>query len=432
MRALGASRTSVATGGVLAGNWARNPLWTRARAVPSLDLNFAGTKTLDSRVTFTRASSGTYVGSDGVLQTAATDEARFDHNPTTGESLGLLVEEPRTNSFVRSEEFGTTWTATGLSSITADAATAPNGAATADTLVETTGVSEVHRVLQNTSITSGSSYTVSAFAKQAQRRYCYLLFTPNNTWNGTSTIAYFDLQTGTIVNVANCTATITAFPDGWYRLTATTTATATNAAALICIGSSSTGSVQTYIGDGSNAITVWGAQFETGSFATSYISTTSATVTRAADVASITGSNFSSWYNQTEGTVFSDSNIIASQVQNQTVWQLGGGTILSSLRQPQGTSNQFRALIGGTFTASPGTGGLLSAGTSKAGVAYLGTAGRLQVASSGVDSTGSSLDANKLDIGSLNPGSSLNGTIKRLTYWPVRLANTTIQSITTP
>jgi hypothetical protein len=57
----------------------------------SLDLQFARTKTLDPRITFTRASSGTFVGSDGLIKTATTNEPRFDHNPTTGESLGLLV-----------------------------------------------------------------------------------------------------------------------------------------------------------------------------------------------------------------------------------------------------------------------------------------------------------------------------------------------------
>ena len=109
MRALGASRTSLVPGGVLAGPWVRNDLWRRARAVPSLDLRFADNKSLTdavtgaSLVTFTRASSGTYTDSAGVLQTAATDVPRFDHDPTTGESLGLLVEEQRTNLLLRSE-----------------------------------------------------------------------------------------------------------------------------------------------------------------------------------------------------------------------------------------------------------------------------------------------------------------------------------------
>ncbi|MFM6192892.1 MAG: hypothetical protein ACKPFF_10615, partial [Planktothrix sp.] len=65
---------------------------------PTLDLNFALTKSLDPRITFTRASSGTYFDSNGVMQLASANTPRFDHNPNTKESLGLLIEEQRTNS----------------------------------------------------------------------------------------------------------------------------------------------------------------------------------------------------------------------------------------------------------------------------------------------------------------------------------------------
>ena len=81
----------------------RTPLEALAGQQPSLDLQFANQLSLIDRisgqqlVTFTRASNGTYTDSAGVLQTAATDVPRFDHDPTTGESLGLLVEEQRTN-----------------------------------------------------------------------------------------------------------------------------------------------------------------------------------------------------------------------------------------------------------------------------------------------------------------------------------------------
>lgn len=84
--------------------WVRNDLWRRARAVPGMDLWLADNKSLidvisgQNLITFTRASSGTYGDSQGVLQTAATNEPRFDHDPVTGASLGLLIEEQRTNS----------------------------------------------------------------------------------------------------------------------------------------------------------------------------------------------------------------------------------------------------------------------------------------------------------------------------------------------
>ena len=167
------------------------------------------------------------------------------------------------------------------------------------------------------------------------------------------------------------------------------------------------------------------------SFPTSYIPTTGSTVTRAADVASITGANFSSWIDLNDGTFFSDSEVIVPNVQTQAAWSLTGGTYVTSLRQPQGAGNQFRAQIGNVFTSAPGTGNLLSDGTTKACVAYSGTAGRLQVGSSSDEATAVGvLDATDLYIGSFAGGALLNGTIRRLTYWPQRLPNTTLANIT--
>ena len=102
---------------LLPGAWARNDLWRRARAVPSLDLRFADNKSLtdavtgQSLVTFTRASSGTYVGSDGLVKTATT------------------------NLLLRSEEFDNASWVKLNSTVTANAATAPNGSLTADKFI---------------------------------------------------------------------------------------------------------------------------------------------------------------------------------------------------------------------------------------------------------------------------------------------------------
>ena len=167
------------------------------------------------------------------------------------------------------------------------------------------------------------------------------------------------------------------------------------------------------------------------SFPTSYIPTTGSTVTRAADVASIEGANFSSWIDFNYGTFFSDSEVIVPDVQTQVTWSLTGGTYVTSLRQPQGAGSQFRAQIGNVFTSAPGTGNLLSDGTTKACVAYSGTAGRLQVGSSSNDVTSAGvLDATDLYIGSLAGGTPLNGTIRRLVYWDQRLPNDTLETIT--
>ena len=66
---------------------------------PSLNLDFARSRTLDPRITFSRTTTGTYMDSDGLIKVASADEARFDHRYVNGqlESLGLLVEESRSN-----------------------------------------------------------------------------------------------------------------------------------------------------------------------------------------------------------------------------------------------------------------------------------------------------------------------------------------------
>ena len=213
-----------------------------------------------------------YIPTTGAEFTRSADLASI-----TGTNFGVT----RTNLLRRSEEFETTWSAPGLSAVTPNTTVAPDGTTTADTLVETTGVSGVHRVSQNISVTSGTNYTFSVFAKQGSRQYVYLGFGPNATWNGIGVNGFFDLQNGTIGTLVNCTATIVAYPNGWYRCTVTSTPTATNANALANIGISSTGSTQTYTGDGSNAVILWGAQLEVGSVATAYIPSPSVFVSRA-------------------------------------------------------------------------------------------------------------------------------------------------------
>ena len=148
--------------------WVRDDLWRRARAVPSLDLRFADNKSLTdavtgaSLVTFTRSSNGTYTDSAGVLQTAATDVPRFDHDPTTGESLGLLVEEQRTNLVLWSEDFSNVAWVTNGATVTTNTQTAPNGTLTADTFSPTSGTSSHHQII---TCLASTAYTWSFYIK---------------------------------------------------------------------------------------------------------------------------------------------------------------------------------------------------------------------------------------------------------------------------
>ena len=269
---------------LMPGPWVRNDLWRKARAVPSLDLRFAESKSLadavtgQSLVTFTRASSGTYVGSDGLIKTAATNEARFDHNPSTGESLGLLVEEARTNLLLYSEQFdNAAWTKSN-STITANSVVAPDGTITADKHQED-NVNNFHYSFQQLTYSAGV-YTISAYFKAAERSFAWLYL---NT--GATATAYFNLATGVVGTVSGTgspTASITSVANGWYRCTLTATIPATVGGAGY--GISLADNTLSYTGTAGSGIYIWGAQLEVGSFPTSYI-TTPATFTSRASTA---------------------------------------------------------------------------------------------------------------------------------------------------
>jgi hypothetical protein len=409
---------------------------------PSLDLAFALTKTLDPRITFTRASSGTYVDSVGVLQTATTDVPRFDHDPTTGESLGLLVEEQRTNLLVQSEDFSTTWTNAG-SSENVNVQTAPNGTLTADALVDTT-VSEAHQINQSVAgLPGNTAYTFSCFMKKGSKNFGSLAFGPNASWGGGSGAGvFFNLDTGTVGLATNATGTIQAFANGWYRCTATATTVASPGTVTMRLGSSLGGTALTYIGDADEAIYLWGAQLEVEAFSTSYTPTLAATVTRSADVASISGSNFSSWYSIGGGTMFSEFDSAAPADGNAifpwTLWNSGNDYL--AMRTATGYSPDRLVAInraGGsnTFTSETNVSGYLTMPigmtrgafafeTNNFALAWNGV--KLFQASSGTIASG----ITKLDFGSIDGSSIINGRIRRLTYWPTRLPDSTLQAVT--
>jgi hypothetical protein len=219
--------------------------------------------------------------------------------------------------------------------------------------------------------------------------------------------------------------------NGWYRISLTDTA-ASSANASISVFPT-VGNVGIYSGvSGNEAIYLWGAQLEAGSFPTSYIPTTTAEATRAADVASISGSNFSSWYRQDEGTVFAE----ASPKSGAAFLGFNDGT----------TSNRIRLAHTGTTAASAVnvTGGVLQfSNTSGAASFPVNTQGKAALAmkasdfalvgntSSVVTSTGLMPSINQATIGtSIGQTTFTNGPIARLTYWPTRLPNETLQTIT--
>ena len=262
--------------------------------LPTLNLDFANSQSLDKRITFSRGSIGTRVNRNGLIETIAANQPRFDYDPVTGECKGLLIEESRTNLLTYSEDFSNASWARNNQNINTNVITAPDGTLTADKLI-TINASPIHDLFKTPNLSS-NTYTLSIFAKAAEQNLMRLRI--DDGIIGRNTI--FNLTTGSVSSNTNVTSsTITPYSNGWYRCSITVT---TNIINLVF------NTPYPYSGDGTSGIYIWGAQVEQGAFPTSYIPTTASTVTRSADNADMTGTNFSSWYNQTESTIFCKFN----------------------------------------------------------------------------------------------------------------------------
>ena len=256
---------------------------------PALDFIFTGTKkSLKDRsgnrqLQVTRDSVGTYVDENGVIQTAASGEARFDHDPETGESLGLLVEEARTNLVTYSEDFsGTGWT--GATIVSTNVTSSPDGTSTADLVYpSSTGFYRARYI----PITTSGTVTLSAYVKSAGWRYI------NLSMVATVAAVKFDLidNAYNVVNSNYSNADIHSVGNGWFRIQAACdVATVSGDAFAITFSDDFAGGMYATT-SGTSGIYIWGAQLEVGSFPTSYIPTSGSTVIRAADVASLTNSS---------------------------------------------------------------------------------------------------------------------------------------------
>ena len=266
---------------------------------PSLNLNFARSRALDNRITFTRGSSATYVGRDGLIKTAGNNEPRFDHDPDTLESLGLLIEESRTNQH-GNHDFSSGW-ALNNSSFTTGISD-PEGGTNARKLVvggATNGTAACF-ITDNTSLTNGTTYTQSLWAKAnvAGNFYSVVQIAPSTGF--TQAYRNFNLSNGTLGSgdIPESDCKIEKYPNGWYRVSVTRTATSTISGRMaIAIVDSPTSGRLASISTGSannDGIYIWGVQLEVGLYPTSLIRTTGSSETRAQDATKLMGENFKS------------------------------------------------------------------------------------------------------------------------------------------
>ena len=369
-----------------------------------------------------------------VLLTAAANVPRFDHNPTTGESLGLLIEEQRTNLLLQSEDLDTTWAET-RATLNLNSVVSPAGTLTADRLIASTD-NDTHFTTQTFTGTA-AAYTFTVYAKASGLNFVAL-----RLFNGTSQVglAYYNLSTGATGTVTAGTATITSVGNGWYRcsLTATLAASASCTADIYLASADNTNS---FAGDAFNGIALWGFQTELGAFPTSYIATGAATVTRSPDATIMTGTNFSSWYNQAQGTLLVDTTVFAkysgvNAFPNSA--SLDDGSTVNQIKLSWGVLSPYTDFRPGIRIANAnvdtfGAINNVNAPSGKFVIAYK-TSDNAVTYNAVTPVTGTSAIPSgiiKLGIGQDSAGGSrMNGYLRRLAYYPLRLTNAQLQALT--
>lgn len=271
-------------------------IFATGKPTPSFALDFTSAA-LDPRVTFSRTgATATRINSSGLVEAAGANVPRFDFDFSTGLCRGLLAEEARTNIYIYSEELNRAITINSTVATDVAGITAPDGTITAEKIEENTTNGQ-HAIERQFGSAIGD-YSMSGFFKAAERTSIRL----NLTSTTLNAIAVFDLTNGTILSTTNAlSATITPLANGWYRCTisATQPDLRTLQARFALIQS---GTTHSYAGTTGFGAYVWGAQLERNPFPTSYIKTEATSVVRNADIATITGANFSGFWHAGKGS----------------------------------------------------------------------------------------------------------------------------------
>ena len=375
-------------------------------------------------MTVVRATTATRVNSAGLIESMANNVPRLDYLNASCPSL--LVEPQRSNLALYSEQFDNAgWGKSGVT-ITANNTTSPDGTSNAD-LVTTTNATS-HELLQSKIVTG--VHTCSFYVKKNNSQTFYINMYSNG-WT-----AYFNLNNGTVSSVvgSGVTANVTNAGNGWYRCSITFTSVSSE----IQLGFLDT----VYTGVAGNPWTiptsvgtsgwVWGAQLEAGAYATSYIPTTSAAVTRNADVISKTG--ISSLIGQTEGTLFWDINVdIISGTDSENIINIDNGsfgTTLYLIKTSVGTLGG--ELYNGGVVQFSSTTSITQEGRYKCALAYKTNDFALYIngVQIAIDSSGTVGAMSRLQLGQGVLGASVGNTNSAILF-PTRLTNAELAQLTT-
>jgi hypothetical protein len=289
----------------LAATAGQDQLWRVGDAVEASNgSNFmVGTVTSYDAATQSLVCNMTSIGGSGTFTSwrIGYRGPRFDHT-SAGVCRGLLIEESRTNSITGSNAFNT-WTL-GNTTVASSSVVTPEGTADAWKLVEDSLLAN-HNATRPFTPVSGTTYTASVWLKSAENSFAFVGLTGGGFF---PTFISVNLSTGAVSTATGTPvgASSVSHSNGWWRVSFSLAATASLSSNIdIRLSRDGNWANRSYLGNGVNGMYCYGGQVEAGSFATSYIPTTTSSLARSADVCSITGANFTSFYNQSEGTLLS-------------------------------------------------------------------------------------------------------------------------------
>jgi hypothetical protein len=381
------------------------------RVLPRLALDFT-TAALDSRITFTRAgNTATRINASGFVESVNADVARFDFDPVTLACKGLLIEESRQNVCLQSNEHTTSpWaTAAGGTGVvpvlTTNSAISPDGTQNATKIVFNVGsgttTSDSSNWFQPRMLTA-ASYTGSLYVRGDV---------------GGEQIYFRDPAGG---------FQLFTLTTSWQRLVFTATASTSDVARMGLSIRQGLGGVTI---NQTATVYVYGGQIELGAFATSYIPTTTTALTRNADVAVMTGTNFSDWYNAGAGGVV--ASVLPSTVSGtRPVLQFDDATANEVITLRGDATNPELVIVDGGSPQAQ-----IDAGTIAANTSYnLGAAWNTDNCAAAVNGNASVTDTTATipTVTQARLGSDgtnyLNGHLQTLRYWTQRIIDAEVQA----
>ena len=252
---------------------------------------------------FTRGSEATRINAQGLIETVASGENRLNYSLLDGKVVGcphLLLEPSRTNLLPYSEDFSNVAWLKSNATIISDSIISPDGTLNADELQVTSSGGNIYD-----NIGGSGDGVFSVFAKYKDVQYIRL--------RSTGSYAFFDIKNGVLGGTINTIDTkIEKYPNGWYKCSVI--GNNTNSLAQIFVSS-----------DGANVglgnVYLWGADFQNGSYPTSYIKTDGTINTRAAETCN--GSGDAATFNDSEGVLMAeisalDESLLAISLSNGT------------------------------------------------------------------------------------------------------------------